>query len=83
MEYAGKGSQIKRLARQGRHVPHVAATTPFIISQVMLTAHERVAGRGRARDRPRTGRHRNDLEKNIRKGSLLDLNRATGINRVS
>jgi len=76
MEYAGKGvSDQKALIDKVSGVPHVTATTPFIISQVMLTAHERVQGVVLRGIDPRTEGAVTDLEKNIRKGSLLDLER--------
>jgi lipoprotein-releasing system permease protein len=76
MEYAGKGvSDQQALIDKVGRVPHVTATTPFIISQVMLTAHERVQGVVVRGIDPRTEGAVTDLEKNIRKGSLLDLER--------
>jgi len=76
MEYAGKGvSDQKALIDKVSRVPHVTATTPFIISQVMLTANERVQGVVVRGIDPRTEGTVTDLEKNIRKGSLLDLER--------
>ena len=76
MEYAGKGvSDQQALIDKVSRVPHVTATTPFIISQVMLTAHERVQGVVVRGIDPRTEGAVTDLEKNIRKGSLLDLER--------
>ena len=76
MEYAGKGvTDQKALIDKVGRVPHVTATTPFIISQVMLTAHERVQGVVVRGIDPRTEGTVTDLEKNIRKGSLLELDR--------
>ena len=76
MEYAGKGvTDQQSLIDKVDRVPHVTATTPFIISQVMLTANERVQGVVVRGIDPRTEGTVTDLEKNIRKGSLLDLER--------
>jgi lipoprotein-releasing system permease protein len=76
MEYAGKGVRDeKELKDKVARVPHVTATTPFIISQVMLAARERVQGVVVRGIDPRTEGSVTDLEKNIRQGSLLDLER--------
>jgi lipoprotein-releasing system permease protein len=81
MEYAGKGVQDKKeLQEKVAQVPHVTATTPFIISQVMLAARERVQGVVVRGIDPRTEGSVTDLEKNIRQGSLQSLER-TGNDR--
>jgi len=77
MEYAGKGVRDeKELQEKIARVPHVTATTPFIISQVMLAARERVQGVVVRGIDPRTEGTVTDLEKNIRQGSLRDLERS-------
>src|SRR5512140_241885 len=43
MEYSGNGvTDIKPLEEKINRVAHVTATTPFIISQAMLTSRDRV-----------------------------------------
>ena len=76
MEYAGKGvvDQSDLLLKVSQ-VPHVTATTPFIISQVMLSARERVQGVVVRGIDPKTEGTVTDLEKNIRQGSLQELER--------
>jgi lipoprotein-releasing system permease protein len=74
MEFGGKGvSNEKELQRIVERVPHVVATTPFIISQVMLAANERVQGVVVRGIDPSTEGRVTDLAKNIRQGSLADL----------
>jgi len=76
MEYAGKGVRDeKALQEKVSRVAHVTATTPFIINQVMLAARERVQGVVVRGIDPRTEGTVTDLEKNIRQGSLRDLER--------
>lgn len=74
MDFGGKGiTDIQTLQDKVIRLPHVVATTPFIINQVMLAANERVQGVVvRGIDPLREGRV-TDLEKNMREGSLLDL----------
>ena len=54
-------------------MPHVKATTPFIINQVMLTTKDRVQGVVVRGIDPKTEGQVTDLEKNITEGSLSDL----------
>src|SRR5512135_1435112 len=45
MDFSGKGvKDPAELEAKVEGVPHVVATTPFIISQVMLSSNERVQG---------------------------------------
>jgi lipoprotein-releasing system permease protein len=74
LEYAGKGVQDqKELQEKVAKSPHVTATTPFIISQVMLAQRERVQGVVIRGIDPATEGSVTDLEKNLRQGSLSDL----------
>jgi lipoprotein-releasing system permease protein len=76
LEYSGKGvHDQKALQEKVARTPHVVATTPFIISQVMLASHDRVQGVVVRGIDPRTEGTVTDLEKNIRQGSLQDLQR--------
>jgi lipoprotein-releasing system permease protein len=71
MDFSGKGIGDERsLQVKVEQVPHVLATTPFIINQVMLAAHERVQGVVVRGIDPRTEGKVTDLEKNIREGTL-------------
>ena len=63
------------LQREVEQVPHVTATTPFIINQVMLAANDRVQGVVVRGIDPRTEGTVTDLEKNVREGALHDLER--------
>ena len=76
MDYGSSGVRDEeRLQREVEGVPHVVATTPFIISQVMLAANERVQGVVvRGIDPAREGSV-TDLRKNIKQGSLEALDR--------
>ena len=74
MEYTGKGViDEKALQKKVETIPHVQATTPFIISQAMLTTRDRVQGVVVRGINPRTEGHVTDLVKNIIEGSLTDL----------
>jgi lipoprotein-releasing system permease protein len=74
MEYSGEGvGDLKALQEKVSKVPHVKATTPFIINQVMLTTKDRVQGVVVRGIDPRTEGQVTDLEKNITEGSLSDL----------
>src|SRR5512145_1019615 len=45
MDFSGKGvKNPQELQTSVERIPHVVATTPFIINQVMLAANERVQG---------------------------------------
>ncbi len=74
MEYAGQGIQdVQALEKKVDRIPHVKATTPFIISQVMLASGDRVQGVVVRGIDPRTEGTVTDLAKNIREGSLANL----------
>jgi len=74
MEYSGEGiKDQKTLQEKVSKVPHVKATTPFIINQVMLTTKDRVQGVVVRGIDPKTEGQVTDLEKNITEGSLRDL----------
>ncbi|MEK6698311.1 MAG: lipoprotein-releasing ABC transporter permease subunit [Nitrospirota bacterium] len=74
MEYSGEGvGDLKALQEKVGRVPHVKATTPFIINQVMLTTKDRVQGVVVRGIDPKTEGQVTDLEKNITEGSLSDL----------
>ena len=76
MEYAGKGVLDQgELQAKVERVPHVTATTPFIINQVMLASRDRVQGVVVRGIDPRTEGKVTDLEKNIQQGSLQALDR--------
>lgn len=74
MEYTGSGARdMKALEAKVARVPHVVATTRFIINQSMLTAKDRVQGVVvRGIDPVHEGRV-TSLEKNITEGALRDL----------
>ncbi len=77
MDFSGKGiADAQRLQTSVAQTPHVLATTPFIINQVMLAANERVQGVVVRGIDPRTEGDVTDLRKNMRQGSLdaLGLN---------
>jgi lipoprotein-releasing system permease protein len=74
MEYSGIGvKDEKELQEKVARVPHVKATTPFIISQAMLTSKDRVQGVVVRGINPKTEGTVTSLEKNITDGSLRDL----------
>ncbi len=74
MEYSGEGVRdLKALQEKVSKVPHVKATTPFIINQVMLTTKDRVQGVVVRGIDPKTEGQVTDLEKNVTEGSLSDL----------
>ncbi len=74
LEYTGKGMvEHRALAEKVEKLPHVLATTPFIISQVMLTTKERVQGVVVRGIDPATEGNVTDLKKNMTEGSLPDL----------
>jgi lipoprotein-releasing system permease protein len=74
MEYSGVGvKDEKSLQAKIARVPHVTATTPFTISQAMLTDRDRVQGVVvRGIDPVNEGRV-TSLGKNMTEGSLRDL----------
>ena len=74
MEYSGAGVQdISKLQEKIDRVAHVKATTPFIISQAMLTNRDRVQGVVVRGNDPRKEGTVTSLEKNMTVGSLLGL----------
>ncbi|MGE5751320.1 MAG: lipoprotein-releasing ABC transporter permease subunit [Nitrospirota bacterium] len=74
MEYAGSGVKDgKALQDKVERVSHVKATTPFTISQAMLTSKDRVQGVVVRGINPKTEGTVTSLEKNITEGSLRDL----------
>jgi len=74
MEYTGRGIKDEEaLQEKVDRVPHVKATTPFIISQAMLTSKDRVQGVVVRGINPETEGTVTSLEKNITEGSLRDL----------
>jgi lipoprotein-releasing system permease protein len=74
LEYSGIGVQDeKTLQEKVAGVAHVKATTPFIISQAMLTSKDRVQGVVVRGINPETEGSVTSLEKNITEGSLRDL----------
>ena len=77
MEYSGTGvKDIKSLEEKIGRVAHVTATTPFIISQAMLTNRDRVQGVVVRGIDPRKEGTVTSLEKNMTAGSLLGLEHA-------
>jgi lipoprotein-releasing system permease protein len=79
MDFSGKGITDEEVLKERvERVPHVIATTPFIINQVMLAANERVQGVVVRGIDPRTEGTVTDLEKNIREGSLSNLDSTGG-----
>ncbi|MDH4163190.1 MAG: lipoprotein-releasing ABC transporter permease subunit [Nitrospirota bacterium] len=74
MDFSGQGvKDASALQAQVAKVPHVTATTPFIINQVMLAANERVQGVVVRGIDPRTEGNVTDLKKNMKEGSLEAL----------
>ncbi len=74
MELSGMGvKDEKTLQEKIARVPHVQATTPFIISQAMLTSRDRVQGVVVRGINPKTEGTVTSLEKNITEGSLSGL----------
>lgn len=74
MDFSGKGvKDSQTLLEKVTRIPHVTATTPFIINQVMLAANERVQGVVVRGIDPKTEGNVTDLRKNIKQGSLDDL----------
>lgn len=75
MEYTGEGVKDRK-ALQDKVAPlaHVKATTPFIISQAMLSAKDRVQGVVVRGIDPSTEGQVTDLAKNMVEGGLQDLN---------
>ena len=74
MEYSGVGVKDEK-ALQGKidRVPHVVATTPFTISQAMLTSRDRVQGVVVRGIDPETEGKVTSLEKNTIEGSIRQL----------
>jgi lipoprotein-releasing system permease protein len=74
MEYSGMGVKDEK-ALQGKidRVPHVVATTPFTISQAMLTSRDRVQGVVVRGIDPETEGKVTSLEKNTIEGSIREL----------
>ncbi len=74
LEYSGFGVKNENaLQEKVSTVPHVKATTPFIISQAMLTSKERMQGVVVRGIDPRTEGNVTSLAKNMIEGSLRDL----------
>ena len=74
MEYTGRGVEDgEALQEKVKRVPHVKATTPFIISQAMLTSKNHLQGVVVRGINPETEGTVTSLEKNITEGSLRDL----------
>ena len=74
MEYSGVGvKDEKALQEKIDRVPHVVATTPFTISQAMLTSKDRVQGVVVRGIDPETEGKVTSLEKNTIEGSLREL----------
>jgi lipoprotein-releasing system permease protein len=74
MEYAGVGVKDEKILREKiNRVPHVKASTPFTISQAMLTDRDRVQGVVVRGIDPKTEGTVTSLEKNIVEGSLQAL----------
>ncbi len=74
MEYSGAGiKDTNGLQEKIGQVPHVVATTPFTISQAMLTSRDRVQGVVVRGIDPRTEGAVTSLGKNMVEGSLSDL----------
>ncbi len=74
MEYSGVGiKDTDGLQEKIRRVPHVVATTPFTISQAMLTSRDRVQGVVVRGIDPRTEGAVTSLGKNMVEGSLSEL----------
>jgi lipoprotein-releasing system permease protein len=74
MEYTGSGARdMKALETKVARVPHVVATTPFIYSQSMLTAKDRVQGVVVRGIDPKNEGRVTSLQKNMTEGALMDL----------
>ncbi len=74
MEYSGVGVRdTGELQDKIRRVPHVTATTPFTISQAMLTSRDRVQGVVVRGIDPKTEGAVTSLGKNMVEGSLAEL----------
>jgi lipoprotein-releasing system permease protein len=74
MEYSGVGiKDTGTLQEKIRQVPHVIATTPFTISQAMLTSRDRVQGVVVRGIDPKTEGSVTSLAKNMVEGSLSEL----------
>src|SRR5512135_1252601 len=74
MEYSGVGiKDTDGLQEKIGRVPHVVATTPFTISQAMLTSRDRVQGVVVRGIDPRTEGAVTSLGKNMVEGSLSEL----------
>ena len=74
MEYSGVGiSDVRALQDKTGRVPHVLATTPFTISQAMLTSRDRVQGVVVRGIDPKTEVTVTHLGKNMVEGSLEAL----------
>lgn len=74
MEFTGEGVKDRQsLEQKVNSVPHVAATTPFIISQAMLTSKDRVQGVVVRGIDPISEGNVTNLAKNMVEGSLGDL----------
>jgi lipoprotein-releasing system permease protein len=74
MEYSGIGvKDEKSLQEKIDRVPHVVATTPFTISQAMLTSKDRVQGVVVRGIDPETEGKVTSLEKNTIEGSIREL----------
>ena len=74
MEYTGSGARdIKALEAKVARAPHVVATTPFIYSQSMLSAKDRVQGVVVRGIDPKNEGRVTSLQKNMTEGLLMDL----------
>jgi lipoprotein-releasing system permease protein len=74
MEYSGVGIQdVEALQKKVERVPHVRATTPFTISQAMLTVKDRVQGVVVRGISAATEGAVTNLGKNMTEGSLDEL----------
>ncbi len=74
MEYSGMGVKDEQALKEKiDRVPHVTATTPFIISQAMLSTRDRVQGVVVRGINPQSEGKVTSLEKNMVEGSLGDL----------
>jgi lipoprotein-releasing system permease protein len=77
MEYSGVGiKDTGSLQEKIGRVPHVVATTPFTISQAMLTSRDRVQGVVVRGIDPKTEGSVTSLGKNMVEGSLAELEAA-------
>lgn len=79
MEYTGTGvKDQKALQEKVEKVAHVAATTPFIYAQAMLTTKDRMQGVVVRGIDPKTEGRVTDLARNMTSGKLIDLENAEG-----